>query len=77
MTNCMKLWCEFMGYQGGTIHDALREFQTLSVSQQDKFCGILLANKEKLTDLHHAGDFMHKRLLHLLARNVKPISGEK
>jgi hypothetical protein len=57
----MQLWMEHRGNQGGTIHDALRDFKALPMAEKDRFCGILVDNLSRLTDAHHARDFMQAR----------------
>lgn len=58
----MDFWCGFRHYQGGTIHDALREFSTLTEKERDTFCGILVDNMANISDIYHARDFMNERM---------------
>ncbi len=63
MKTVMDYWCEFTGWQGGTIHQALYEFKhNLSWKDKDKFCGVICDNISNISDKHHARDFMHARL---------------
>lgn len=62
MKNVMQFWMEYRGNQGGTIHDALRDFKALPMAEKDRFCGILVDNLASLTDAHHAQDFMRARI---------------
>lgn len=60
------LWCEFAGWDGGTIHDALRAFRGLPLHEKDRFCGMLsdAIDKDQLKDLASgwAAEFTRARL---------------
>jgi hypothetical protein len=43
MKTALDIWCDVMGYQGGTIHDALREFGTLKPGKREAVQVALLA----------------------------------
>lgn len=47
------LWCMFAGWDGGTIHDALRAFEDMPMHKKDEFCGMLIEaiDKDRLKDL--------------------------
>lgn len=45
----MEVWCRFAGWQGGTIHQAMREFNGLSDSERQRFLDMLAATPD-LTD---------------------------
>lgn len=47
------LWCMFAGWDGGTIHEALRYFIDMPKERQDAFCSMLLdaIDHDQLKDL--------------------------
>lgn len=57
-TFTMALWMEFMGHQGGTIHQALRDFRALPAGRREAFRAILRARWADLTDDYLAKDFV-------------------
>lgn len=50
MITVLSLYCEFKGWQGGTIHQAITDYDDLPVKEKQEFCNILSANKKYLTD---------------------------
>jgi hypothetical protein len=57
----LDLYCSFRGWQGGTIHQALADFNSLTRTQQDEFCNRLIASLGTLTD-GFAVEFTRARL---------------
>ena len=68
-TNTLQLYCNFKGWQGGTIHQAMEDFKNLPMAEKDKFCGILVDTMLDNTDLQGLDWFMETRLQ---ARGIKP-----
>lgn len=60
--NVLDIYCKFKGWQGGTIHQAMEDFQTLDIKEKDKLCGMLVDNLMSLTDPINARWFMSQRL---------------
>lgn len=50
MITILSLYCNFKGWQGGTIHQAIEDFDRLDAKNKKKFCDIVEANKKHLTD---------------------------
>lgn len=63
----------FMGWQGGTIHQAREEFSKMDIADQDRFCGRLnqLIPQMNGNELQDAKWFYDKRNEYL---EIKPIS---
>ena len=58
----LDMWSDFRGHTGGTIHEALREFATLPLTEKDRFCGRLADATRDLLDPEHAVEFMRLRM---------------
>jgi len=61
-TSCLELFCQYKGYQGGTIHQAIDEFAAMQSGEQDRFCNLLMDKLDNIADLHNVQVFMQKRL---------------
>ena len=57
-TNTLELYCKFRGWQGGTIHQAVRDYEALPLEQKHDFCILLVRNLLDVTDAETAGDFL-------------------
>lgn len=66
----LQLFCDFIGTQGGTIHQAINEFKDLPIEEQDKFCGILVDNMFNITHLEDVQTFMEIRNRHLSQNKI-------
>lgn len=55
MKPVLELYCEFMGYQGGTIHQAKQEFNKMTIEDQNKFREFLLLHEFEILD--HPANF--------------------
>jgi hypothetical protein len=49
--NTLDILLKHFNWQGGTIHDALKHFQTIDKTMQDNICNELTNNLSKITDL--------------------------
>jgi hypothetical protein len=59
----LQLYCEFKGWQGGTIHQALSDFAALPMSDKDKFCNkVFNFGLGNVTDLETFGNFTRMRV---------------
>ena len=65
MINTLELYCKFKGWNGGTIHQAMEDFSSLTKAEQDKFCGILVDTMLENTDINGVSWFMENRISHL------------
>jgi hypothetical protein len=63
--NTLGLYCKFRGWQGGTIHQAMEDFNRLPLKEKDKFCGILVDTMPDNTDLQGLKWFMENRNKHI------------
>jgi len=61
MKTTLEVFCEAVGWQGGTIHDAKTHFSTLDMKWRDRVCGKLVDNMKDITDLDTARFFLEKR----------------
>jgi hypothetical protein len=51
--NTLEILLKHFNWQGGTIHDALKHFETLETDIQDKICGELYENLTKISDTNN------------------------
>ncbi len=57
----LELWCEFKNQQGGTLHQTMREYKQLTMSDKDKFCSYLLDNSSDISDFQNMNWFFAER----------------
>jgi hypothetical protein len=62
MKTVLDVWLAFRGYQGGTLADALREFRSLPLAEQDRFCTRLAGSLGLISDVGNARAFMAARM---------------
>jgi len=65
MKTLLEQYCEFAGWQGGTIHQAIEDFKARTSKERDAFCNRILVNgTDKLStpDLKQFGVFLTARL---------------
>lgn len=58
----LELFCQAMGWQGGTIHQAKERFAVASMQEMDKVCGLLADRIGEVSDPETACYFTRKRL---------------
>jgi hypothetical protein len=64
MKTLLSLYCEFAGWQGGTIHQALEDFKGRPRVEQDSFCNKVFkygTNNLDLSNLKLFNDFTKVR----------------
>lgn len=66
----LQIYCEFKGWQGGTLEQALSDFKNLPMEQKDRFCGLLVDNMGDITDIGRVRDFMHIRASYLTTKHL-------
>ena len=59
---CLELFCKYLGWQGGTIHQAKKHFAIASINEMDSICGYLVDNMGIISDLDTLQYFTQKRL---------------
>jgi hypothetical protein len=57
----LALYCQAMGCQGGTIHQCIAEYPTLTIKQHDNICGLLVDNFNDIEDYEQARWFVVNR----------------
>lgn len=50
MKTTLEVFCAAMGWQGGTIHDAMRRFAVSDLRTMDRVCGHMADNIGKVSD---------------------------
>lgn len=70
MKTTIEIYCEFAGWQGGTIHQALADFVNRPIKEQDKFCTMAMIemDKKNLQDPYHFVNFTRARIGQLEVR---------
>ena len=60
----LDLYCDFKGWQGGTIHQALADFRALPVASKDAFCNRAMRHLDAgtLADVETFSFFTRARL---------------
>ena len=62
MKTILELYCEFKGWQGGTIYQALADYQALPLDQKDHFCNKVFNFETKnVLDLKTFSTFLNAR----------------
>jgi len=46
----LSLYCDFKGWQGGTIHQVMSDYDLLPVKDKQQFCAILRDNVNNIMD---------------------------
>lgn len=64
-TNTLSLYCQFIGWDGGTIHQVKDDFLTLPQASKDTFCNRLMDNMTEISDIENLQWFMSARISHL------------
>ena len=62
MKTTLECFCDAVGWQGGTIHQARERFAVASQKEMDKICGYLSANISDISDPREALYFTNKRM---------------
>lgn len=64
MQTCLDIYCDFKGWQGGTIHQAQEDFAQLSFEERNEVCDRLMSSYHSgdLSDLNQLLWFSDKRL---------------
>ena len=62
MNTTLYYFCQALGWQGGTIHQAKERFAVASISEMDRVCNVLVSNMSDISDLETAQYFTQKRL---------------
>lgn len=63
MKTTLELYCEFKHWQGGTIHQCISDYQTLSMNEKDKFCNMVFNfGTANVTDLETFANFTRMRI---------------
>lgn len=62
MKTTLQLFCEALGWQGGTIHQAKDRFAIASLKEMDAICNHLMKNIQNCSDLETLQYFTNKRL---------------
>lgn len=68
--NTLSILCKSYGWQGGTIHEALEHFKTLSMIEKDTICGKLVDNMHLISDLDNVTYLMKARNSHLTIKTL-------
>lgn len=50
MITILSLYCDFRGWEGGTIHQVIEDFDSLDVKEKVAFCNIISENKAVVDD---------------------------
>ena len=59
----LQLYCDFKGWQGGTIHQCFSDFLTLGMADKDRFCNMVFRHgTENVVDLETFGNFTKARI---------------
>lgn len=65
----LQIYCQFAGWQGGTIHQAYDDFKSRDKKSQDKLCNMLMKaidnNELDLDGMKLATEFFKLRTSHL------------
>lgn len=63
MKTTLQLYCEFKKWQGGTIHEAMKDFHDLDMSDKDKFCNkVFNFGLSNVSDIHTFKWFTNNRI---------------
>lgn len=63
MKTVLELYCEFAGWQGGTIHQALTDYLARPLAERDRFCNqVFNHGLGNVADLATFSDFTRARL---------------
>lgn len=63
MQSTLSVYCQFKGWQGENIHQALQDFFALPMDQKDKFCNMVFEiGTENISDIENFGNFTRARI---------------
>lgn len=68
--NTLEILCNAYGWQGGTIHDAIEHFKTLSMDEKDKIFNLIMPNLFNITDLENVQELAKIRNSHLIFKGI-------
>lgn len=69
--NILDILLDEFNWQGGTIHDAIEHFTTLTLSEQDNIMNKLMASLNKIVDIDNVQELMWIRNRNLIIQYGK------
>ncbi len=77
MKTTLEVFCEAVGWKGGTIHQAKDRFAVASLAEMDTICGLMVDSMASISDIENVSYFTNKRLEAIGLHSVSAVRGLK